>query len=1303
MATLVLSAVGAAAGASIGGSVFGLSSVLLGRAIGATAGRLIDQSLLGAGSPAVETGKIDRFRLTTSAEGAAIKRVYGTQRIGGQVIWASRFLESSTTQGGGKGTSRPKVTEYSYSVSLAVALCEGPIARVGRIWADGTEIDQSQFEIRTYLGGEEQLPDAKIQAVEGAAKVPAYRGLAYVVFEDLPLAPFGNRVPQFSFEVVRNQSVEGTAPGEFSDQIRATAIVPGSGEYALATTPLYYDDGLGVSRTANVHTGGATSDFEVSMDAMAEELPSCEAASLVVSWFGDDLRCGQCQIQPKVEQGTKNAVGMPWRSGGLTRAEAALVPRVDDRPIYGGTPADQSVVEAIASLRARGKAVLFYPFILMDQLDGNTLPNPWNDDLGQPNLPWRGRITTAIAPGRAGTSDKTSAAEAEVNAFFGNAAVSDFLVSGTTISYSGPNEFSYRRFILHYAHLCAAAGGVDAFCVGSELRGLTRIRNGANEFPSVSHLRQLASDVRSILGSETKISYAADWSEYFGYHPQDGSGDVFFHLDPFWADPNVDFIGIDNYMPISDWRGTEGEADEAYGSIYNLAYLKSNIDGGEGFDWFYHAPEAAEIQLRTEIADGAYGEDWVFRYKDLVSWWSKPHFNRPSGVKESVSTDWAPRSKPIWFTELGAPAVDKATNEPNKFFDPKSSESALPRYSNGQRDDLIQMQYIRAHAEHWADETKNPVSPIYGAPMVAANRMFHWAWDARPYPAFPGSSQIWSDAANYDLGHWLNGRVTARSLASVVAEICERSDFKRYNTDELYGVLRGYVSERPMTGREEMQPLMLAFGFDASERSGEISFKSRPSNQKRDVDLDLTATHSEIASTVQKIRRDKSDTIGRVRLNFQKNDGDFSLGAVEAIFPDEVTFGISSTEIPIVLSEQEAQGIAERWLAETRVASESIRVALPPSFGEVHPGQTLELPELGAYRIDRVTRGETTLIDATSTESRIFIASDAISAESQSSYSAPVFPVFPVFLDLPLITGAEDPVSPAIAVAADPWPGSVDVYSSVSGSGSDFNYLQSVTTPSVIGETLNSLDLADPFRWDRGAPLKVRTSGGEMNSAEAEAVLTGANLAAIGSSGSDVWEIFQFQESVMVAPNEFELSNRLRGQFGTDALIPPVWPIGSQVVLLNASVAELRMPPNLRQISRTYRIGPSRRSFDDLSFVEEQRAFSGVGLRPYAPAHLSVARLSSGDLVSKWIRRTRIEGDIWDASDVPLGEVDERYLVRVNAGGQMVRENTVSSSQWTYLQAEQSADGVAGAFEISVAQISDRFGPGLFRKVNVNV
>ena len=97
------------------------------------------------------------------------------------------------------------------------------------------------------------------------------------------------------------------------------------------------------------------------------------------------------------------------------------------------------------------------------------------------------------------------ALDEEVAAFFGSAQPWHFTAVGETVDYTGPNEWSYRRFILHQAHLCALAGGVDAFCIGSEMVGLTQARDGAASYPFVAGLADLASQARTILGPGTRI------------------------------------------------------------------------------------------------------------------------------------------------------------------------------------------------------------------------------------------------------------------------------------------------------------------------------------------------------------------------------------------------------------------------------------------------------------------------------------------------------------------------------------------------------------------------------------------------------------------------------------------------------------------------------------------------------------------------------------------------------------------------------------------------------------------------------
>lgn len=1319
MATVVLSAAGAAIGGSLGGTFLGLSSVAIGRAVGATLGRVIDQRLMGQGSEIVEHGKVDRFRLTNTGEGAAISQLYGRMRLGGQVIWASDFLETVSTSGGGGGkggggSRTPQTRTYSYSVSLALAVCEGEITRIGRVWADGEEIAVNDLNMRVYTGSQDQLPDPLMEAIEGQGLVPAYRGTAYVVIENLALADFGNRVPQLSFEVVRpEQAGQDGAQEEMTRAVRAVALMPGTGEYALATTPVNYVDAARGRWSANVNTPAGRTDFSVSLESLGDDLPRCEAASLIVSWFGDDLRCGSCQLKPKVERKDIEGENMPWIVSDVTRGSADKIADIEGRPVYGGTPSDASVVEAIQSMNAAGKAVMFYPFVLMDQPEGNTLPNPYDPSGTQPHLPWRGRITLSLAPGVAGTPDGTAAADAEVAAFFGTATATDFqfapLSTGFSrtdqlVNYTGPQEWSLSRFILHYAALCAAAGGVEAFCIGSEFRGLTQIRGAGNSFVAVQRLRALAAEVRAILGPNVKISYAADWTEYFGYQPQDGTGDRYFHLDPLWADQNIDFIGVDNYMPLSDWRDGRDHADADWGSIYDLDYLRANIAGGEGYDWYYHSAEAGAAQIRTPITDGAYDEPWVFRFKDLRNWWDNAHHERVNGVRSEVATDWEPGSKPFWFTELGCAAIDKGTNEPNKFLDQKSSESSVPKYSNGARDDLIQKQYLRAMNSYWADPNNNPQATEYEGSMVDMDRAFVWAWDARPYPFFPNALTLWSDGENYPRGHWLNGRTSARTLASVVGEICERAGLTAYDTSALHGYVRGYLVEDVSSARSALQPLMLRYAFDAIERDGVLKFAMRSGVGATALEPGRLAVSSDLEGRLEQSRESEADLAGRVRLRFVQTDGDFDILSEEAILADDATHAVSTTDLPMALTRPEGRQIAERWLSEARISRESVRLALPPSLMGIGAGDVIEVaPDQaegpGLYRVDRVEHGEMQILEGVRIEPEIYTPSELSDELAGVREFVPPVPLTSVFLDLPLLTGEEVEHAPHVAVTGTPWPGSVAVYQSPTESGFFLNSV--VAARSNIGFTATPLRRARAGLVDYGDALEVEMVHGTLESTSDAALLNGANLVAIGDGTPDNWELFQFRDAELIAPGRYLLSHRLRDQLGSDSVGPEVWPEGSWIVVMNGVPSQIDLARNLRRVAQTYRVGPARRSYDDPSYDEFIHAFDGNGLRPYRPVHLR-ANASGGDLGVSWIRRTRLDGDDWDLPDVPLAEESESYTLRIMQGGAVVREVVVNAPAWTYDAGSQAADGLTGAFEIAVAQNSARYGPGPFASLAVS-
>jgi GTA TIM-barrel-like domain len=534
---------------------------------------------------------------------------------------------------------------------------------------------------------------------------------------------------------------------------------------------------IGYAGAANAgRIGGAACDWATSLNSLQNQLPNCGLVNLYVSWYGDDLRAGSCTLMPGVTYAGPGEMPEEWSCNGLSRAQAHGISTYNGGAAFGGTPDDRSVVAAIKDLKSRGLKVCLTPFILMDIPAGNALPEPYGGGTGQPVYPWRGRITKNY-----GTADKSSQVAAEVALFAGQ----------------------YRNFVLHYAGLCALAGGVDAFMLGTELRGLTWLRDAEGSYPFVTVLTQLAASVKAIL-PDAELSYAADWSEWFGHQPEDGSGDVFFHLDPLWSDENIAAIAFDNYWPLSDWRDTAPNADESVNSdgtvreLTDYEYLMGNVRGGEGYDWYYATSADRTSQTRTPITDYRYGKPWVFRYKDMWSWWSNRHFNRPGGIEETSPTSWIPRSKPFWFTELGCPSVNKGSNQPNVFYDPKSSESAIPYFSTGLPDYRIQRRCInsmlRFFDEHDPEfsEDRNPQSPLYAGRMADLSRVMIYTWDARPYPDFPLDLDVWSDGANWILGHWIGGKLSSYASPqelSSMAVASTRAPLSPYIVDPATGQL----------------------------------------------------------------------------------------------------------------------------------------------------------------------------------------------------------------------------------------------------------------------------------------------------------------------------------------------------------------------------------------------------------------------------------------------------------------------------------------------------------------------------------
>lgn len=1308
MAQIVLQTIGAAVGRKIGGSI----GALILSQVGSYVGGRIDQQIFGGGRNAIDGPRLTENPVMQSVEGSPMSRLWGRHRLGGELVWTTRFKETvrETRQGGGKGgASSQSVTtrEYLYSCSFAVAFCEGSAhTSLGRIWANGILLDQSKFSIRFYPGSETQTADALIVAKEGTA--PAFRGVAYVVFEDMALADFGNVIPQISAEIIK--PIFSDDPAQLENALTGVTLIPASGEFAYGVTP-YVKTYRGATDAENVHTGTGDANMVKSLDALKTQLPNVAAVTLVASWFGDDLRCGVCTVRPKVETQEPKAVRpRDWRVSGLTRTTAQLVSSLPDgSQAYGGTPSDDTLYDAIVDLKARGKQVVFYPFIMMDVAQGNTKPNPYSANAataGQPAYPWRGRVTCSPAAGFAGTVDKTATAATQVASFFGSATAGHFAwnASAKSVDYSGPSEWGLRRQVLHYARLCQAAGGVDAFIIGAEMVGLTTVRSAAGTYPAVAQLQSLAAEVRAIVGAGCKITYAADWSEYHSHRPADGSNDVYFHLDPLWADANIDAIGIDNYMPLADWRDGGSHLDAALGGPYDRGYLQANIEGGEYFAWYYQSQAHRDAQTRTTISDGL-GKPWVYRNKDMRGWWLNQHFNRPGGTEAGSPTGWVPQSKPIWFTELGCGAIDKGANAPNLFLDPKSSESFAPPYSSGARDDLAQRRFLEAHLAYWSPAAgNNPTSTVYGGRMIDVARIAAWTWDARPYPEFPQRADIWGDSANYRTGHWLNGRVGIAPLADLVRAICAlkglgSGDIDVSDLQASEALVTGFSDSRNASPRELLTTLADIYLFDAFESDGKLKFVRRGAAPVLTLDPGdfIVADSGEVQAEMK--RGQDIDLPRQAVLRFHDEDNAFQAASVTA----QRLTGASQNEpitvdAPLVLTQSQARAIIEAWLYEAWAAKETAEIELPPSLWKLDAGDVVTVPwggrnfEMRLAKIDTGNARKTSLVQV---DARVYSVPELFGRPARATGITIYGPPEVRFLDLPMLADDATAHQPYVAAYATPWPGAVNFYRKV---GASFDLNAFLPAASIVGETAWGLYKGPTGRWDEGNTVALLSYGGALTSIDELGLFAGGNTIAIENADGE-WEALQFLTATLHAPNTYVISRLLRGQLGTErAMRNPVAPGARWALLDRAKLKQLDIATGDRGAALTWRYGPATEFHDAASYTEVAKTFNAIGLRPYSPAQIRGRWLTNGDAVVTWIRRTRVGGDDWEALEVPLAAPDlDVYDIEIMSGATVKRTfSAVSGPSVTYTAAQQTADFGAPQwnFTARIYQLSSTVGRG---------
>lgn len=1251
MAKIVLTAVGNYIAPGIGG------------AIGGFIGGGIDAAIFGGGSkkqPDRIGSRLEDLSVQVSTYGSTIPHVYGYARMAGNVIWALdiKEVETRTTTssgggggkggGGGGGGGSQTTIEYKYYATLAIAICEGQLDSIIRVWADakaltGDDLLVAQGKYESYLGSETQTPSAIMERYKGAGNVPAYRGIAYVVIEDMPLAEYGNRIPNFTFEVLRKTQFSPSV----EDKVKSIMMIPGSGEFVYSRDVISkYNvvlDVNGIPRQTgeqsaiNLHTYEGRPDVEVAVDQMIATFPNLEWVGVAVSWYGNSKDAALCEIFPKVEYHETQATTTPleWSVAGYTRNTAEVVKEFGDgTPTYGGTPTDKSVLDLCVYLKSKGLNVMFYPFLQIDTTSA---------EAGEDDKPWRGRVTPASS--------------GDVTTFF-------------------TQTNGYNRFIRHYAQLNIGGvylkNNIDAFIIGSEMVGLTGYDSGSHTYPAVTAFKTLAANVQTDLGGTPLVGYAADWSEY---HSTGG----WYNMDPLWTDANIDFVGIDAYFPITP---------DLPQSQINEDKIKEYWEKGEGWDYFY-----TDSIARTGLT--SYGGDPTYAWKNVENWWNSNHTN-PSG---GGATGWTAKLKPVWFTEYGFPSTDGCANQPNVFYDPRSAESLFPRAGRGRIDYQAQREAINATEDYL--EARNLES---GNANLVPQR-FLWTWDARPFPFFPDLRKAWADYLLYPTGHWVNGKLGGSTLGSIVAQLLQRVGLTPadYDVSRLQDAVEGFIVDTQTTAREACEVLQTAFMFDMVESEGLLKFIPRGSTPVLTITEDylLPLGNDMIRKPIEINRAQELDMPNKVSISYLKRTNNYSTGTQLSQRQTVRAKEQINISLPIVMSDQFAKQLADMKLYNEWIARVKYSFNLPPKYLIVEPADVITVQ---VNNVNHVLRIETATMTRNGSQEIKAVAEDI---STYDFYTPPgespigdgqgvAIPQTELYLlDLPPFpadTGSDGIMRAAAVALSDGWMGAT-LYRSADGGeagGNTFSQIGTTTSKAVKGSVLNNVGTwAGGNVIDTANTIDVALVYGELSSVNDLALLNGANAAVIGD------EIIQFQTATLTAEKRYTLSNLLRGRLGTERdMVTHL--AGTNFILLDGGLSDIIMPPANFGLLRHYKavtVTDTLANTDEAAFI-----YTGKTLRPFSPVQIRGTRDGSSNLTITWIRRTRISGEWRDGVDVPLGEENERYDVEIMNGATVVRTlSALTAATASYTAAEQTTDfgSPQSSIAVRIYQLSTIIGRGV--------
>jgi len=528
-------------------------------------------------------------------------------------------------------------------------------------------------------------------------------------------------------------------------------------------------------------------------------------------------------------------------------------------------------------------------------------------------------------------------------------------------------------------------------------------------------------------------------------------------------------------------------------------------------------------------------------------------------------------------------------------------------------------------------------------------------------------------------------------------------------TDLESDVVHGYAITSQMSRRQAIEPLMLAYQFDACLEDSKIKFVKRGAANVATItedDLGAYEAGGDPSEPLQTQQDHELELPCQVSVTYSNPSRDYEQGTQYSrrlLTTSQKTLTIN---LNIALSNNEAYRIAEKILAI--IWTERYRYTLTTSREYLHlsPTDVIYVERDGDYyrmRIEKTSYGAPGLIPMECVEDcALDVDSDQEGAADDPTTSSiiPYYgPTRLFLLDIPMLREIDDDPGHYYAGAGyqASWYGAI-CYRSLDNV--EYISTQRLTRAVICGTAKTALADGPTTVWDDGNTVDISIFNDESLESDTEArVYRGYNAALLGEDGS--WEIIQWMTATLIdaATNTYRLSNLIRGRKGTE-WATSLHAIGDRFIALINNGSIKRSNPGLdlvgtEQYYRAVSFGATLGTA-----ITTQWTNTAVALKPYAPCQISGYRDGSGDFIISWKRRSRYGGEWRDYVDVPLCEDSEEYEVDImgtDSADDVVRTiDGLSSATCTYTLAQQTTDfgGQLNEVTVRIYQVSSKVGRG---------